>query len=66
MKEINQYLKNHLYYSSLIHVIGGIGIGILLVYPVVGTHPMRWGLTLIAISILGHFYPLMIKDKESR
>lgn len=61
MKKIEQYLKSHPMYSAAIHAIAGIGVGILITYPLVGAHPVRWGLTLLVIGILGHLYPLIIK-----
>ncbi len=61
-KQISQYFKNHIYYTSFVHVIAGIGIGMLLTYPLAGSHPVRWGLGFIALGILGHIYPLIKKN----
>lgn len=60
-KKISQYFKAHIVYTSTIHVIAGIGIGMLLTYPLAGNHPVRWGMAFITIGILGHLYPLMKK-----
>ena len=61
MKEIKKYFANHVHYNSTVHVLAGIGIGILITYPLVGSHPIRWGVTFLALGILGHLYPLMQK-----
>lgn len=45
-------------FNSTIHFIGGIGIGILLTYPLVGQHPVRWGISFIILAVLGHIYAL--------
>lgn len=60
-KAIKKYLSAHPYYNATIHTIAGIGIGALLTYPFFGTHPVKWGISLIAVGILGHLYPLMSK-----
>jgi len=39
-----------------VHVLGGIGIGFLLAYPVAGVHPVRWGLLFLGLSIAGHVW----------
>ncbi len=60
-KQISQYLKNHVIYNAAIHALAGIGIGMLLTYPLAGSHPIRWGLGLLALGVLGHLYPLVKK-----
>ncbi|MDO8577238.1 MAG: hypothetical protein Q7R82_02755 [Candidatus Daviesbacteria bacterium] len=61
IKQIEKYFSSHVRYNSLVHVIAGIGIGILITYPLAGVHPVRWGIALVAIGILGHLYPLLKK-----
>jgi hypothetical protein len=56
MKKAVAYLKKHPVYSSTVHAIGGIGIGILIASPVAGIHPVRWGIALLIVSLLGHAY----------
>lgn len=56
MKKAMAYMKKHPAYVASIHAIGGMGIGILIASPVAGEHPVRWGLALMAISLLGHIY----------
>lgn len=59
-KQVNRYFTKHVHYNSAVHIIGGVGIGILIARPYIA-HPLRWGLGLLAISILGHLYPLLAK-----
>lgn len=56
MEKATSYFKKHIAYTSLVHAIGGIGIGILIASPVAGIHPVRFGIALLAISLLGHLY----------
>jgi len=56
MKKTTTYFKKHLIYNSIIHFIGGMGIGVLIALPIASPHTVRWALALIAISILGHLY----------
>jgi len=55
-KKVTSYFSKHVAYNSFVHVMGGIGIGILIASPIIGSHPVRWGLTFLLISVLGHVY----------
>jgi len=57
-KKTEQYFKQHPAYNATVHALGGIGIGILITYPLVGTHPVRWAVVLLILALLGHLYPL--------
>lgn len=61
MKKILAFAKKNPVYVALVHAIGGIGIGILITYPLVGSHPVRWGLAFLALSLLGHAYMWVAK-----
>lgn len=61
MKVIKKYFKEHPTYNGFVHILIGIGIGALITYPYFGTHPLRWGVALIVLGLLGHLYPLAIK-----
>lgn len=61
MKKITAYFKKFPSYNSLVHIIIGLGLGVLITYPLVGSHPVRWGLLLLVIGLAGHLYPLMGK-----
>lgn len=56
MEKATAYFKKHIAYTSIVHVIGGIGIGIIIASPVAGIHPVRWGIALLIVSLLGHVY----------
>ena len=58
-KKIKAYFKAHVCYNSIVHFLGGMGVGVLITYPYVGTHPVRVGGALLALSVLGHLYPLV-------
>ncbi len=60
-KRAEKYFSKHFYMNALIHTAIGIGIGILVTYPLVGEHPVRWGVALIVVGVLGHFLPFMEK-----
>lgn len=62
-KKITSYFSKHPVYNSGIHVLIGAGIGILITYPFVQTHPLRWGIALLVIGLLGFFYPLIVSKK---
>lgn len=52
------YAKPHLIADMLLAVIG-IGIGIAVSRPVAGEHPIRWGVTCIAIAALGLVWAIL-------
>lgn len=60
-KTVERYFQKHVHYNSVVHVIGGVGIGIMMARPLFGAHPVRWGVILLLISLLGHLYPLYQK-----
>ncbi|MCL4338880.1 hypothetical protein M1271_04275 [Patescibacteria group bacterium] len=53
-----KYFEKHIDYNSFIHILGGIGIGVIITYPFIGIHPIRWGLVFIGLAILGHIYAM--------
>ncbi len=53
-----KYMVAHPAYNSAVHVLIGLGVGVLITYPYVGSHPVRVGGLLLALGILGHLYPL--------
>jgi hypothetical protein len=61
MKKYLEYFRNNPTYNALIHLTLGMGIGILITYPLVRSHPLRVGLALVVVGIVGHLYPLMVK-----
>lgn len=61
MKAMSKYFKTHSVYNAVVHSLIGVGVGILLTFPFFSAHPVRWGLSLVAIGIIGHLYPLALK-----
>ncbi len=51
-----KYLSKNPNYNALIHMLGGIGVGFILTYPVAGAHPVRYGLAFIALAVVGHWW----------
>lgn len=58
-KKIRRYFEKHADYNAFVHLFAGIGVGILITYPMVGPHPVRWGLGFLTLAVLGHLYPLV-------
>lgn len=61
IRDIEKYFSKHVHYNAIVHAIGGIGIGILIARPFAGVHPMRWGVALLVVALLGHLKPLLMK-----
>ncbi len=57
-KKATKYMSKYPAYNAFIHALGGIGIGFLLAYPLVGSHRVRWGLAFLVLSILGHLWAI--------
>lgn len=55
MKKLLAFVKKHPVYHATLHGIGGIGAGIILA-PLAGVHPVRWGIIFLVVSLLGHLY----------
>lgn len=67
MAKINKRLDHHFMknpmYNALTHLFAGMGLGILLIHPVLGGHTVKWGFIFLGLGILGHLYPLLAKKK---
>ncbi len=55
-KSAMRFFAKNPHTNAFVHVLGGIGIGFLLAYPVAGAHPVRWGLLFLGLSIAGHVW----------
>lgn len=55
-KTARKYLRAHSEFSGLIFLLFGVGIGVLLTYPVAGIHPVRFGFMFLALGILGYIW----------
>jgi hypothetical protein len=51
-----KYYTKHPTDNAIVHTLAGIGIGFLLTYPVVGMHPVRFGVAFLALAVIGHLY----------
>jgi hypothetical protein len=60
-KKFMNFFGKYPLYNSLVHLTLGMGLGILITYPFVGIHPLRWAGALLVVGGLGHLYPLVVK-----
>lgn len=51
-----KYLSKHPDFNAIIHMLGGVGIGFLLTYPVAGAHPVRYGAVFLILAVIGHWW----------
>lgn len=56
MKKLEKYFSKHVFFNSASHVLAGVGIGILVTYPIIGAHPMRWGVAFLVAGLFGHLW----------
>ncbi len=61
IKKTKKYFGKYPCFNGSVHLLIGIGIGFLLTYPVVGSHPVRWGVTFIVLGVLGHVWAVIKK-----
>ena len=57
-----KYYTKHPMYADTIHVLGGIGFGIILARPLACEHPVRWGVAFLVLSLAGHWWAATAKD----
>ena len=58
MKKAISFMKKHPVYHAMLHGIGGIGVGMLIVSFIPSMQPVNWGIALVIVSLLGHLYSL--------
>jgi hypothetical protein len=63
-RKLLKYMAAHPEYNSAVHLVIGIGIGILVTYPLIGAHPVRWGALFLVLGLAGHFYPFFTNFKR--
>lgn len=56
LKRIEKYFVKHVYANSFAHIIAGVGIGALITNSFLNPHPVRYGITLIAVGLLFYVY----------
>ena len=60
-KNIKKYFGKNPMFNGATHVLAGIGVGILITYPWIGIHPVRWGIAFLVLATLGHLWAAMQK-----
>ena len=51
-----KYFGQHPDFNGLTHVLLGMGFGVLLTYPLVGSHPVRYGVAFLVLGLIGHVW----------
>lgn len=62
-KKVEAFFKKHPTYCALVHIVTGIGLGILITYPFVATHPVRMGGAFLLLGLAGYLYPFIVAKK---
>lgn len=57
-KQSLKYFSKNPEFNAIVHALGGIGLGVLLANPLAGSHPVRWGIAFLLISLLGHLWTM--------
>lgn len=65
-KKITEYFKEHVMYNAVVHILLGVGLGILITYPIAGQHPVRWALVFLVAAAIGHVQPILGDLTKSR
>lgn len=60
-KKLEKYYTRHVWYAKAVYVLTGVGLGVLITYPLIGEHPLRWGTLLLVLGLFGSLYPLLEK-----
>lgn len=61
MSKLEKYFSKHPYLNALVHICGGIGVGILFTHEVFDPHPVRFGSAFLGFAIGGYVYVLSRK-----
>jgi hypothetical protein len=60
-KKIVKYFSKHPNFNSIVSLFIGIGVGILICRPIIGSHPLRFGLFFLVLGLLGYLYSFLKK-----
>ena len=60
-KQTVGFFKKNPTYNAVVHLITGVGLGILATYPLVKEHPVRVGAAFLIVGLCGHLYPYITK-----
>lgn len=63
MKNGIAFMKKHPVYHATIHAIGGVAVGILIMYAFNLQNPLMWVIVLASLSFAGHLYAFLIGNK---
>lgn len=66
IKKIDAYFRAYPEANAAVHTLIGLGFGILVTYPLVGVHPLRWGALFLTVGLIGHIYPAFLKKGKGR
>jgi len=61
LKKMEKYYSQHVWYAKIVGLVIGIGVGILITYPLAGAHPVRWGFTFLVVGALAGLAPYFEK-----
>lgn len=56
-----KFFKAHPRYNATAHLLIGVGLGILMTHEMADPHPLRWGLSFLALGTVVHLYPVLQK-----
>ncbi len=59
-EKATKYFSKHPMYNAIIHLSGGIAVGILIARPFDSGHPLQLALIFGAIALIGHIIPLLM------
>lgn len=60
-EKIEKYWSKHVYFANIAHVIGGLGLGLLIYKYVERYNVFYLGILMIALSLLAHVYAYLAK-----
>ncbi len=64
-KKAIKYFSSHPIYNAIVHLLAGVGVGILIARPFDQGHPVQLAGIFIAAAVIGHLIPFLQKNKKS-
>lgn len=56
-----KYFSKYPMFNAVVHLSGGIAVGVLLARPFDGGHPLQLAAIFAAIALVGYLVPMMMK-----
>jgi hypothetical protein len=56
-----KYFGKYPMYNAMVHLAGGIAVGIVIARPLDGGHPLQLAAIFAVIAIIGHLIPMLMK-----